>query len=174
MLAAAPAGQVLYCLRCRQSSVHWALAGQSTSSHGKQLSLPKAKGDSIRPIAVSFLLLQLSPWHLALCHLSQCTSTVIASLKAGHTHCLGVLVLCLLSSWLHRWLISTKGCRPSGDVAEPSPEFFEFTPDDYHKVMAGQCNLPFCYLHMLHVRGVCLPSWGNEASPKAQGSVQGC
>ena len=43
-----------------------------------------------------------------------------------------------------------KGCRASGDVAEPSPEFFEFTPDDYHKVMAGEHKLP----HMCCISGV--------------------
>ena len=54
-------------------------------------------------------------------------------------------------------MTSMKGCRVSGEVAEPSPEFFEFTPDDYHKVMAGkQHNPPSCNPHVLHVRGLCV------------------
>ena len=52
---AAPAVGGPSCLRCRQSSVPWVWAGQSTSSHGKQHSLQKAKGDCTWPTASSQL-----------------------------------------------------------------------------------------------------------------------
>ena len=52
-LATAPAIVAPCSLRCRQSSVPWVWAGQSTSSHGKLHSLPKAKGDSTPPISSS-------------------------------------------------------------------------------------------------------------------------
>lgn len=92
-LAAAPAGRALCCLRCRQSSVHWVWAEQSTSSHVKQHWLPKVKGDSTWPIAFS----QLSAVAAVSLPFALRTYVVIASPKAGHAHRLGVPVLCLLS-----------------------------------------------------------------------------